>query len=128
MKCGTLGEITMLKLRSAMLLTLILLPISSLATNLTPSQVLYNTQQLNGQSVNVIGVVTFLKAAVSPDGTAYQTFKLCDANACLSVVSTTKDTYTEGKQLTAAGVFWAVWHQGTIARFNELVISNSSQN
>ncbi len=98
------------------------------ATNLTPSQVLYNANQLNGQKVSVTGVVSFLKAAVSPDGTPYQNFKLCDANACLSVASTTKDSYTEGKQITAQGVFWAVWHQGTIAHFNELVISASGKN
>lgn len=92
------------------------------AANLTPSQVLYNTNQLNGQKISVIGVVSSLKAGTSADGTSYQSFKLCDANACLSVVSTAKDTYTEGKQLTAEGVFWAVWHQGTVAHFNELVL------
>lgn len=93
------------------------------ATNLYPSQVLSNTQALNGQKISVIGVVSFLKAGSTNDGKPYQTFKLCDANACLSVVSTTKDTYTEGKQITAEGVFWAVWHRGTIAHFNELVIT-----
>ena len=98
------------------------------ATDITPSQVLANTQQLNGQKVGVTGVISFLKAAISPDGTAYQTFKLCDANACLSVASNTKDRYTEGKQITVQGIFWAVWHRGTVAHFNELVISASGKN
>lgn len=105
---------------------LLLWAAASTASDILPSQVLANTQALNGQKISVTGVVSFLKAVVSPDGTPYQTFKLCDANACLSVVSTTKDTYTEGKQITAEGIFWAVWHQGSIARFNELVISDQN--
>lgn len=106
------------------LILLLALATAASAADLTPGQVLANTNQLNGQKVSVIGVVSSPKAATSPDGTAYQTFKLCDADACLSVVSTTKDSYTEGKQITAQGVFWAVWHQGAIARFNELVLSD----
>ena len=116
------------RLRNTLLVTALLWMAASSATDITPSQVLANTQQLNGQKVSVTGVVSFLKAALSPDGTPYQTFKLCDANACLSVASTTKDSYTEGKQITAQGIFWAVWHQGTIAHFNELVISDSGKN
>jgi len=114
----------MARFAPALLLVLTALSPGVLAADLTPSQVLANTQQLNGQNVSVTGVVSFLKAVTSPDGTAYQTFKLCDANACLSVASTTKDTYTEGKQITAQGVYWAVWHRGSIAHFNELVLAD----
>lgn len=113
------------RLRNPLLITALLLwAAASSATDITPSQVLANTQQLNGQKVSVTGVVSFLKAALSPDGTPYRTFKLCDGDVCLAVASNTKDNYTEGKQITVQGIFWAVWHQGAIARFNELVISN----
>jgi len=111
------------RLQNPLLIAALLLwATASAAANLVPSQVLGNTQQLNGQDISVIGVISFLKAGITPDGKPYQSFKLCDTNACLQVYTRDKSTYTEGKQVTVEGHFWAVRHEGATPHFNELVL------
>jgi len=114
-----------MRLSLSLLLAMAALSTGASATNLYPSQVLANTQALNGQKISVIGVVSFLKAGLTPDGAPYQSFKLCDANACIQVYTRDKSTYTEGKQLTAEGYFWAVRHVGSTPHFNELVLDSN---
>ena len=97
------------------------------ADTLTPSAVLYNANQYNGQKVKVTGVVTLLQLKTTNDGSPYVVFKLCDANACLQVyalgtASGTKTTYTEGKQITAKGHFWMFIQRGYLTFHNELDI------
>ncbi len=111
--------IEMARFASLLLLVLFTLPGGALATNLTPSQVLANTQALQGQEISVIGVVTSLKSGIGDQGKAYQSFKLCDANACIQAHTLGTKTYTEGEQLTAVGHFWAVKHVGFHVYYNE---------
>lgn len=110
----------MARFTPALLLALIALSPGVFAADLTPSQVMYNTNQLSGQKVQVVGVVSSLKAQTSPDGKPYQSFKLCDANACLSVMTWEKTVYKEGAEITVSGHFWAVLHQGYRTFYNEL--------
>ncbi len=107
--------------RFAPLLSLALVAFSAaaLATPLTPSQVLADTQALQGQLISITGVVSFLKAGTTPEGKPSQSFKLCDADACVQAYTLDTKTYTEGKQITVSGHFWAVKHVGYQVYYNE---------
>lgn len=109
---------------SPSLLAALLVCGSALAATLTPVQVLSNSNQLNGQKISVDGIVSSPKVLISPDGKHYQSFKLCDAGTCLAVFTRDKSTYTEGKEITVKGHFWAVRHEMYITRYNELVLDD----
>jgi len=111
------------KLRFASLAALFVCAAAA-AAKLSPAQVLYSTNQLNGQDITLVGVVTSLKALVTPDGQPYQSFKLCDAGACITVFTRDNSTYTEGKEITVTGHFWAVRHEGYTTRYNEIILDD----
>ena len=101
---------------------LALVSAGSLASTLTPAQVLAATNQYNEQKISVQGTITNPMAGVSQDGKPYQTFQLCDGNACLNVYTRDTNSYTAGAPQTLTGRFWAVRHIGYKTRYNELVL------
>jgi hypothetical protein len=103
-------------------LAALLLSTAASAADLSPSTVLLNANQHNGQSIIVSGIVSHLAAKLAQDGTPYQTFKLCDANACLQVYALGTTAYTEGEQLSAKGHFWMFVQRGYQTFHNELDI------
>lgn len=115
-------------LSKSMFIGLALLSASTvMAATLTPGAVISGANQLNGQKISVTGIITDLMANTSSDGKQYRTFRLCDANACLSVYTRdTTSTFTPGAQLTASGRFWAVRHEGYKTRYNELVLPSKT--
>ena len=92
------------------------------AAPLTPSAVLYSANQYNGQKVKVIGIITKLQLKNTGDGSPYESFKLCDANACLQVYALGKNPYTEGAEVTLKGHFWMLVQRGYLTFHNELDI------
>jgi len=108
--------------RTSLFLAFLLAAGAAAASTLSPSAVLAESNQLNGQKISVAGVITSLQAKTSADGKSYQTFRLCDATACLNVYTRDTGTYTPGAQYTASGRFWAVRHEGYKTRYNELVL------
>ena len=99
---------------------------AAFAADLTPSQVFQGADQYNGMDISVTGIVSFLKSATEADGTPYQSFKLCDAYACLTVYTTDTNTYIEGKQLTAQGHFWRVKRVGYHVYYNEFDLDSAA--
>jgi cytochrome c-type biogenesis protein CcmE len=92
------------------------------AAALSPSTVLLNANQHNGQKIIVSGIVTTFLIKQAPDGTFYETFKLCDANACLQVYALGDTPYTEGAQVSLKGHFWMFVQRGYLTFHNELDI------
>lgn len=90
------------------------------AADLSPSAVLYSANQYNGQKVSVIGVITKLQLKNAGDGSPYESFSLCDANACLQVYALGKEARTEGKEVTLKGHFWMFVQRGYQTFHNEL--------
>ena len=115
-------------LRFLLIAFTLLLPLAAYALpTITPSAVMYSANQYNGQKVKVEGIISQLMAKVAQDGTPYQTFKLCDANACLQVYAMTtaggKPTaYKEGAEVTLKGHFWMLVQRGYQTFHNELDI------
>lgn len=89
-------------------------------TAVTPSAVFYSANQYNGQEVNVTGIVTKFQLKQAGDGSPYESFKLCDASACLQVYALGKTPYTEGAEVTLKGHFWMLVQRGYITYHNEL--------
>ena len=119
-----MGVIAMRRAVPGLLTALAALLLSSAASAaaLTPSAVLYSANQYNGQKVRVAGVVTLLQLKTTTDGKPYETFKLCDASACLQVYAMGADTRTEGEQVTLKGHFWMLVQRGYQTFHNELDI------
>jgi len=90
------------------------------AADLTPSAVLYAANQYNGQKVKVTGVITKFMLKTTSDGKPYESFRLCDANACLDVFAMGAETRTEGKEVTLTGHFWMFVQRGYLTSHNEL--------
>lgn len=93
---------------------------AAVASNLTPSAVLYGANQYNGQEVSVTGIISHLKLNTMTDGKPYETFTLCDANACLSVYALGATPHNDGDSLTASGHFWMFVQRGYLTFHNEL--------
>lgn len=89
------------------------------AADLTPSAVLIAANQYNGQEISVTGIISGVKIKPTANGATYQTFKLCDANACLDVVAPGTKTHTEGEQFTGSGHFWMFVQRGYYTNHNE---------
>ncbi|HEV2111558.1 MAG TPA: hypothetical protein VGT99_09410 [Gammaproteobacteria bacterium] len=107
--------------RDALLaLSATLLSTGASAADLTPSAVLYGANQYNGQEISVTGVVSQFKLNTGNDGKPYESFKLCDAGACLTVYALGSDTRTEGKEITVSGHFWMFVQRGYLTFHNEL--------
>ena len=102
------------------LAALLLSSAASALTAVTPSAVLYAANQYNGQKVKVTGIVTKFQLKQAGDGSPYESFKLCDANACLQVYALGSTAYTEGKEVTLKGHFWMLVQRGYQTFHNEL--------
>ena len=98
---------------------------SASAADLTPSAVLYSANQYNGQEISVTGVVNGFKLNTTNDGKPYETFKLCDAGACLTVYALGSDARTEGKEITVSGHFWMFVQRGYLTYHNELDLDSA---
>ena len=97
-----------------------LLSQGALAADLSPSAVLKNPSQYDGQEITVAGTVSDFRTHVSHRGNAYETFKLCDAGACLSVFAWGTGPWDEGATISAKGRFWTVKREGRYVFYNEL--------
>jgi len=92
------------------------------AAALSPSAVLYAANQYNGQEIKVTGVITLFALKTTSDGSPYESFRLCDANACLQVYALGNDPRTEGAEVTLKGHFWMLVQRGYQTFHNELDI------
>lgn len=120
-----MGVIAMRRAVPALLAALAALPVSNAAialTAVTPSAVLYAANQYNGQKVKITGIVTKFQLKQAGDGSYYESFKLCDASACLQVYALGKTPYTEGAEATLKGHFWMFVQRGYQTFHNELDI------
>src|SRR5579872_5316107 len=90
------------------------------AADLAPSAVLYSANQYNGKEVSVTGVVSQFKLNTGNDGKPYESFKLCDAGACLTVYALGSDPRAEGKEISVSGHFWMFVQRGYLTYHNEL--------
>lgn len=98
----------------------VLLSQGALAADLSPSAVLKNPSQYDGQKITVTGTVSGFRTHVSHRGNAYETFKLCDASACLSVFAWGTDPRDEGATISASGKFWTVKREERYVFYNKL--------
>ena len=101
-------------------LLIALLPLAASASDLTPSAVLYSANQYHGQQVHVTGVITNLMLNTTTDGKPYETFKICDANACLQVYAMGDTPRITDKAVTVTGHFWMFIQRGYHTFHNEL--------
>jgi len=90
------------------------------AADLTPSAVLYSANQYNGKEISVTGVISQFKLNTGNDGKPYESFKLCDAGACLTVYALGSDPRTEGEEISVSGHFWMFVQRGYLTYHNEL--------
>ena len=105
----------------SLLIALALLsPLGASASDLTPSAVLYSANQYNGQQVQVTGVITNFALKTTDAGQPYESFKLCDANACLTVYALGDTPRIMDKPVTVTGHFWMFVQRGYLTFHNEL--------
>ncbi len=98
--------------------------VTAAAANLSPSNVMSQPAQYNGQEITVSGTIEYLKATVSHRGNAYETFKLCDNKDCLNAFTWGTTLRNDGAQVTVSGHFWQVKHVGRYTFYNELDLDN----
>lgn len=93
-------------------------------THLSPQQVLAHPGLYNGKAVSVTGTIQKFRDRVSHHGNAYETFELCDNNACLHVFAWGNVQRVDGNRDTLSGHFWAVKHVGSYTFYDELDVGS----
>jgi len=99
---------------------LILVSFKSIANDLSPSIIINQTSQYNGQEITVTGTVKDFKQKVSHRGNNYETYKLCDIQSCISVFAWGMTPHNDGDKVTVSGQFMKIKHVGQYTFYNEL--------
>jgi hypothetical protein len=109
-----------LRVTAVLVVALLLSSSPGAALDTSPSAILADPNQFDGQPVTLRGTVTNLRGRISARGNAYYTFDLDDGKQAIRVFSFGESACKNGQIAAVEGQFLKVKQQGRYRFYNEV--------